>query len=219
MEKLLQQSDQFQQQKKQAILSYLKKTPQSIPVTAYAFWKFESSNDFQFIKNIYSTIDKNTQQSFYGKAIENILNNEGDIDVGGVIKNFVAFEMNGKQIELAEEFKKNKLLLLEFWSSRCVPCRKENPNLVNLYQQYHSKGFDIIAISVDDDEQNWKKAIEQDQLAWTQICDFESWNGPIPKRYQVTETPTNFLINAQGKIVAKNIKGEMLKQSLQKAFN
>ncbi|MBS4044030.1 MAG: AhpC/TSA family protein [Chitinophagaceae bacterium] len=219
MEHLLKQSEEFQQQKKQAILDYLKLAPQSIAVTAYALWKYKLSNDFQFLEKVYAIINKNLQQSFYGKSIENIIHENGDIELGGIIKNFTAIDINGANIEFAERYKKSKLMLLEFWSSRCVPCRKENPNLVSLYKQYHSKGFDIISISVDDNEDNWKKAIEQDKLTWTQICDFNAWNGFLPKRYQITETPSNFLVDATGKIIAKNIKGDELANHLKSTFN
>lgn len=219
LDSLLNLSNQFQHQKKQAVLNYLKAHQNSIVITAYGFWLNSNSNDINFCKNIYTTIDKTTKQSHYGLAIEKVINNTNQLIVGGTIKDFTAVDKNGNNIQLSLLFKRNKLLLLDFWSSRCIPCRKQNPNLVNLYQQYHSKGFEIVGVSVDEDKKNWTNAIEQDKLSWIQICDLKSWEGAIPKQFDITETPTTFLINQKGTIVDINLKGEALQTKLKTVFN
>jgi thiol-disulfide isomerase/thioredoxin len=150
---------------------------------------------------------------------ENLFINTSPVVLGGTIEDFMATEKNGKTIQLSHLYKKNKFLLLDFWSSRCIPCRKENPNLVNLYQQYHSKGFEIVSVSVDDDKQMWLNAIEQDKLSWIQICDLNSWSGAIPKQFNIIETPTCFLINQEGTVVDINLKGEALQSKLKREFN
>lgn len=139
--------------------------------------------------------------------------------IGETVKDFTTLDRNRKSIQLSQVYKNNKLVLLEFWSSKCIPCRKENPNLVNLYQQYQSKGFEIISVSVDDNKQNWIKAIEQDKLSWIQICDLKAWNGAIPRQFNITETPTLFLIDKSGVIVDVNLKGESLQSKMKAIFN
>ena len=146
-------------------------------------------------------------------------NNINDLVIGEMVKDFEILDRNGANVQLSQLYKKNKLLLLDFWSSKCIPCRKENPNLINLYQQYHSKGLEIVSVSVDDDKKNWLNAIEQDKLSWIQICDFKSWGGDIPKQFNINETPTSFLINQEGVIVDINLKGEALQLKLKTEFN
>ncbi len=174
---------------------------------------------FNACKNKNADVLKEDNDVIEGVINEKIINNTDPFAVGKTIIDFTTVDKNGKKIQLSQLYKKNKLVVLDFWSSRCIPCRKENPNLVSLYQQYHSKGFEIVSISVDDDEQNWKNAIEQDGLTWLQICDFKSWKGPLPKQFNITETPTTFLINQEGTIVGINLKGEALITKSKTTFN
>ncbi len=219
LDSLLNLSTQLQEQKNKAILDYLKTHPNSITITAFALWMNANNNDINFFKNVYSIVDKSVQQSNYGITIEKLINSSNDLSVGNTVKDFITVDKEGKTIQLSSVYKKNKIVLLEFWSSRCVPCRKENPNLLNLFHQYHSKGLEIVGVSVDDNRENWIKAIDQDQLPWIQICDLKAWNGAIPKQYNITETPTLFLIDNKGTILDINLKGEALQLKLKTIFN
>ncbi len=174
---------------------------------------------FSACKNENENVVKNSNYDIEEGVNEQFPNNSYLLVLGETIKDFTTIDKNGKNIQLSQLYKKNKLVLLDFWSSRCIPCRKENTNLVNLYQQYHSKGFEIVSVSIDEDKKNWIKAIEQDKLSWNQICDFNSWSGVIPKQFNITETPTMFLINPEGSIVDINLKGEALQAKLKTTFN
>ncbi len=174
---------------------------------------------FSACKNENKNVVKNDNYGIEEGVNEKNANNSNLLVLGQTIHDFTTIDKNGKNIQLSKLYKKNKLVLLNFWSSRCIPCRKENPNLVNLYQQYHSKGFEIVSVSVDEDKKNWMNAIEQDKLSWIQICDFNSWSGVIPKQFNITETPTMFLINQEGSIVDINLKGEALQAKLKTTFN
>ena len=108
---------------------------------------------------------------------------------------------------------KGKFVLLEFWASWCAPCRKENPNVVALYDEFHDKGLNIIGVSLDKegDANKWKDAITADKLTWTQISNLQYWNEPIAKKYNVKSIPATFILDASGKIVAKDLRGEELR--------
>ncbi|MBO6201507.1 MAG: TlpA family protein disulfide reductase, partial [Chryseobacterium sp.] len=107
-----------------------------------------------------------------------------------------------------------KVTLLEFWASWCAPCRKENPNLVKTYQKFKPKGFEIVSISLDNEKKKWSDAIKKDGLEWANFCDFEVWDNKASLIYGVYEIPDNFLIDQNGKVVARNIHGEELTKKL-----
>ena len=102
-------------------------------------------------------------------------------------------------------------VLIDFWASWCGPCRAENPNVVALYNELHSKGLNIIGVSLDDDATKWKNAIVKDKLTWTQISNLKGWKDPIALNYEVEGIPATFILDAKGNIVAKNLRGDELK--------
>jgi thiol-disulfide isomerase/thioredoxin len=114
---------------------------------------------------------------------------------------------------------KGKVVLIDFWASWCGPCRAENPNVVKAYNRYKSKGFDIYSVSLDKDMDKWKQAIKTDELTWkNHVCDFKFWQSPVVALYNFNSIPTNVLIDKDGKILAKNLRGEALDQKLEEIF-
>jgi peroxiredoxin len=125
------------------------------------------------------------------------------------------FKMNdvdGKPVSL--ESLKGKLVLLEFWASWCSPCRAENPNLKKQYELYKSKGFEILAVSLDSDKAKWKQAIAQDGVPWIHVSDLKGWGNAAGALYGVTAVPAGFLIDQDGKIVGNDLRGEKLNAKL-----
>ena len=110
----------------------------------------------------------------------------------------------------------SKYTLLEFWASWCAPCRKENPLLVKAYNQFHNKGFEIVAISLDEWRGAWKKAIDQDGLPWIHVSELKGWDDPLVRKYQISAIPMNILIDEHKKIVATNLRGDALAKTLAK---
>lgn len=104
--------------------------------------------------------------------------------------------------------------LIDFWASWCVPCRKENPALLSVFIKFHPLGFSITSVSLDMNEQTWKKAIAQDRLAWQQLNDFRSWSGEAVRLYGIKTIPMNFLVDARGTIIAKNLSPAQLEAKL-----
>jgi peroxiredoxin len=113
---------------------------------------------------------------------------------------------------------KGKYVLLEFWASWCRPCRMENPNLVRTYEKYRNKGFEIYAVSLDRERQDWIEAIKQDGLKWIQVSDLQFWNSIAAQTYGVQSIPANFLLDRDGKILAKNLRGADLDRKLEEVI-
>ncbi len=105
---------------------------------------------------------------------------------------------------------KGKVVLVDFWASWCGPCRAENPNVVKMYKKYHPKGFDIFSVSLDEEKDKWVKAIEKDGLVWNHVSDLMGWNSPLCKTFGITGIPFTILVDRQGNVAAKGLRGEAL---------
>ncbi len=126
-------------------------------------------------------------------------------------------DTNGNEKKLSAQ--KGKYVLIDFWASWCLPCREENPNIVKMYQQYKDKGFTVFGVSLDDNVAAWKKAIEDDQLSWTHVSELKQWDSMAAKDYQVNAIPASFILNKEGKIIAKNLRGDELAAFLSRTLN
>lgn len=109
---------------------------------------------------------------------------------------------------------RGKYVLLDFWASWCGPCRRENPNVVRMYDKYKDKGFEILGISLDQSRENWLKAIEADKLTWKHVSDLKGWSNEVGRLYEVTSIPKTFLLDPQGRIIARDLRGASLEQKL-----
>ena len=120
--------------------------------------------------------------------------------------------MDGKPVSL-KDFR-GKYVLIDFWASWCGPCRMENPNVVEAYNKYSKKNFTVLGVSLDRERNAWLKAIKDDKLTWTQVSDLKFWDNAVAKLYRISSIPQNILVDPNGKIIARNLRGEELQSKL-----
>lgn len=138
--------------------------------------------------------------------------------IGAIAPELEFLNPDGQMMKLSSL--RGKYVLIDFWASWCGPCRKENPNVVRMYQKYKDKGFEIYSVSLDRDKASWVKAIEADNLSWpNHVSDLKYWQSEGAKIYGVSSIPATFLIGPDGKIIAKNIRGNQLSNTLEQIFN
>jgi thiol-disulfide isomerase/thioredoxin len=119
----------------------------------------------------------------------------------------------GKLLKLSDL--RGKVVLIDFWASWCGPCRKENPNVVRLYKKYEKQGFTILSVSLDEDPNAWKAAIQKDGLIWkNHVSDLKGWKSSMPALYGFEGIPFTVLVNKEGNIIGKELRGEVLEQKL-----
>jgi len=131
------------------------------------------------------------------------------VSLGKKAPDFTLNDVNGKPVSLYSKVG-SKLLLVDFWAAWCGPCRNENPNVVKVYNQFHKKGFDVFGVSLDQKKEDWVKAIADDKLTWTHVSDLQYWNNAAAKLYAVNAIPANFLLDADGTIIGRNLRGQDL---------
>ena len=152
--------------------------------------------------------------STYIKAFHEGVTGQKKLGIGTPAPEIVMNTPDGKPLALSSL--KGKVVLVDFWASWCGPCRAENPTVVKAYNKYKSKGFDISSVSLDKDLDKWTEAIKKDNLTWTNhVCDFKFWQSPVVALYNFDGIPYNVLIDKDGNILAKSLRGEDLEKKLE----
>lgn len=136
------------------------------------------------------------------------------LNIGDVAPDLKFKNPDGKEVSLSSL--RGKAVLIDFWASWCRPCRIENPNVVQAYKKFNGKGFEIYGVSLDKSQDAWVSAIQQDGLDWINVSDLGGWNSAGAATYGVNSIPGNFLLDKNGVIVAKNLRGANLHAELQK---
>ncbi len=137
--------------------------------------------------------------------------------VGQPAPEFESLTPNNQKVKLSDF--KGKYTLVDFWASWCMPCREENPNIVKQYQAYKDRGFTVLGVSLDGNPGSWMRAIQQDGLEWTNVSDLQQWGSEVVGLYRIQAIPTSYLLDPEGIIIAKNLRGTELAAFLKKTLD
>lgn len=169
------------------------------------------------LKEIVDGFSPEVKASTYAQELNKRLEKMAVTAEGSVAPDFTMNDTEGNPFTLSSL--RGKYVLIDFWASWCGPCRGENPNVVAAYNEYKDKGFDIIGVSLDRDKDAWLKAIQDDQLTWHHVSDLKYWQNEVAQMYGVQAIPHSILLDPDGKIIAKNLRGEDLHNKLAELLN
>jgi peroxiredoxin len=237
MDKLTQQLTDLEKKRAEYPVEFIQKNPKAyISVLLLKNQVGMGRKPYADLKKMYDALDPEVKKTKDGKELSEDLeklkkagegpaapqaNTAPTVEVGQAAPDFSAPGTDGKAVSLKQSM--GKVTLIDFWASWCGPCRKENPNVVAMYNELHGKGLNIIGVSLDKpgEGDKWKKAIADDKLTWTHVSNLMEWDDPIVLQYGVLGTgiPSTFLLDASGKVVAKNLRGDELKAKVKELLS
>ncbi|SDD38470.1 Peroxiredoxin [Mucilaginibacter pineti] len=209
----------LEKDQKQVNLAFIKANPNSL-MSLFALQNSAGSvPDVAEIEPVFNALSPAVKSSKTGTNYAAEIVKMKKTALGAIAPDFTQADTAGKAISL-HDFK-GKYVLVDFWASWCGPCRAENPNVVKAFDLYKGKGFTILGVSLDQPgaKDKWLKAIYADHLSWTQVSDLKGWKNDVAQLYAVQSIPQNFLVAPDGKIVAKNIRGEELTNKLKELLD
>lgn len=196
---------------------FLTKYPSS-PVSPFvALVMTQLNTDVKITEKRFQSLAPEVQTSYYGKLLTKSIAEAKIGTVGSDAIDFVQNDTSGKPVSFSSF--RGKYVLLDFWASWCKPCRLENPNVVRAYNEYKDKNFTVLGVSLDRAREPWLKAISDDGLIWTQVSDLKFWSNEAAVKYKIEVIPTNFLVDPNGKIIGRDLRGEELQKMLKTLMN
>ncbi len=197
---------------------FIQENPNSF-ISLNALESFAYGADYPEIAPLYNGLSDAIKQSEGGKEFGDRLPKLKAVALNAMAPEFAEADISGKMVSLSSF--RGKYVLLDFWASWCGPCRAENPNVVKAYNQYKDKNFTIVGFSLDGEgaKAQWLNAIQKDGLAWTQLSELRGWKSKTADLYAIRAIPQNFLLDPNGKIIAKNLRGDALKDKLAELFD
>lgn len=199
-----------------SVQNYMDSTRNDITST-YFFESYLIPNQtLDEVQAFYNNLTDRVKKSAPGLALKQKIEDMQQVNIGGMAPNFALTTPDGKKFSLYDL--RGHIVLLDFWASWCGPCLAEVPNLKAIYEKYHGKGLEILGVSLDEKEAAWKGTIERKGLTWQHVSSLKGWKCPVAQRFKVTGIPRMYIIDAQGKIIAQDLRGEKLAKKIDELF-
>lgn len=182
-------------------------------ISPYLAWTTLIYNiEIKDLEAITSAFDTSLNKSPYVHLLNDYISALKKVTVGNPAIDFTMNDPSGHPVSLSSFY--GHYMLVDFWASWCPACRQENPNVVEAYRKFHSKGFDVLGVSLDKNKESWVKAIKEDKLIWNHVSDLKRWGSNACRLYGIKSIPSNILLDSEGVIIAKNLRGEALLKKL-----
>ncbi|MDN4165696.1 TlpA disulfide reductase family protein [Cytophagales bacterium LB-30] len=192
--------------------NYIKNNSQSHVGAYLAYTNLPYELEAEGIDSVIALFDAQVAATKYIQLLQQRADKLRSLAIGGTAPDFSQATPEGDSLSLSSL--RGQYVLIDFWASWCGPCRDENPNVVRMYQAYKDKGFEILGVSLDTKKDRWLKAISDDGLQWPQVSDLNGWENAVGQLYAVNAIPHTVLLDKEGKIIAKNLRGETLEAKL-----
>ncbi len=187
-------------------------------ITAHTYQTHAAQNNVPLnrSKALYNKMGTKAKSSLSGRLMKERIDRMEKSVAGRPAPDFTLLDTENKPVTLSTV--KGKIKILDFWASWCGPCRLNNPHLKGLYEKYHAKGLEVIAVSLDNKREPWINAIKKDGLPWIHVCSLSGTGCEVARTYNVTAIPAVFVINEKNEIIATNLRGEALENFLKEQF-